>query len=156
MRRRLYLFWCLALLAFAGLATCGDIERDNPFDPNSGGEAFLRQQIIGEWERDVDGENQVYIFKSDGGVEWRSYSSPAGGIVDRNAPFPQTRVITFLGTWTLEGKTLALRFTTPLTNDPEAPPPSLPTGDLLVEAEVRRDFLTLRDQDGARQFSRLF
>jgi len=143
--------------ALALLATCGEPERDNPFDPSfKDGEVLLRRQIVGEWERDADGENQVYAFKADGAVEWRDYSAPDGGPVDRTAPFPQTLVLTYSGTYVLEGRTLKLVFTQVQTNEP-AGVKSPPDDDArLLRVALRGDLLTLSEGGRDRRFSRLF
>ena len=143
--------------ALALLATCGEPERDNPFDPRfADGEVLLRRQIVGEWERDADGENQVYAFKADGVVEWRDYSAPDGGLVDRAAPFPQTLLLTRSGTYVLEGRTLKLVFTQVQTNEPAGVAPPLDDDERLLRVSIRGDLLTLSGDGRDRRFSRLF
>jgi hypothetical protein len=141
----------------AFLAACGELERDNPFDPRvSEGEALLRTQILGEWELDEDGENQVYVFRADGSVERRDYSAPGGGLVERGAPFPQTLVISRSGTYGLEGKNLSIVFTQIQTNEPAGVPPPLDPDGLLLRLEVRGDRLTFSGDSRERSFTRLF
>ncbi|MFH1571781.1 MAG: hypothetical protein ABIL09_27575, partial [Gemmatimonadota bacterium] len=88
------------------VAACSDLARDNPVDPRVNGGLTLRQQLVGTWSRDEAQANELFTFKSDGRVELKSYSSPSGGAVDRNATFPQTRVRIYEGTFTLVGDQL--------------------------------------------------
>ena len=109
----------------------------------------LAEQLIGSWSLDEGDENVVYFFKINGGVELRSYLAPEGGVVDRNAAFPQTRVIPFTGTYRLEGRTLTLSFTSAQSNDPDEIP-LLPQNDEVVRTSIARDTLTL-EGDGRRR-----
>jgi len=141
-------------MVVAALVTvgCGDLERNNPADPRVSGGIHLAEQLIGSWSLDEGDENVVYFFKTNGGVELRSYFAPEGGVVDRNAAFPQTRVITFTGTYRLEGRTLTLSFTSAQSNDPNEIP-LLPRDDEVVRTSIGRDALTL-EGDGRKRFYR--
>jgi hypothetical protein len=137
------------------LAGCGEPERDNPLDPWVSRTIDLQEEIIGSWGRDDAEKNEVYTFKVGGRVELRDFSSPSGGAVDRNAPFPQTLVVTLAGTYELTGSVLRLSFTQAQSNDPSGRVPSLPGGDRQVVVGIRRDVLTVQEADGVRQYTRL-
>ena len=137
------------------LAGCGNFERSNPFDPAGGRPVEIGDLLIGTWSREDSEKNEVYTFKRDGRVELRDYSSPGGGEVDRDAPFPQTLVVVYSGTYTLIGNLLRISFTDVQINDPEGLPPSLPPSDKVVEIEVTADRLVMREWDGDRIYTRM-
>ena len=141
-----------ALLTTLALFSCGDLARDNPWDPEGGG-LDLDAEIVGRWSLDEGSENQIYVFRTDQRVELKQYTSPDGGPLDRNATFPQTRVRIFAGTYRLVGNLLEIVFTTdPISNDPDdvVTNPPLRT----VEISIRRDTLTLKENDGPRLYRR--
>ena len=146
------IFVCIAVAAFVAVG-CGDLKRDNPADPQVSGGVHLSDQLIGSWSLDEGDENLVYFFKTNGGVELRSYSAPDGGLVDRNAPFPQTRVITFTGTYRLEGRTLTSSFTNAQSNDPDEIP-LLPQDEEVVRISIARNTLTMESADRKRSYLR--
>lgn len=147
----------IALLILAG---CGSFERSNPCDsanPASGEECNPTELLIGTWSREDAEKNEVYTFKRDGSVELSDYSSPDGGAVDRNASFPQTLVIRYIGTYSLVGgNLLRISFAEVQINDPEEVPPSLPPTDKVVEVVIERDALILKERDGDRVYTRIF
>lgn len=155
MRRKLYsgLIIGLALLAL-GATSCGELTRDNPVDPVVNGGQALRDQLLGSWSR-VDAEkNEIYTFTADGRVELRDFSSPAGTTVDRNAPFPTTRVRVFAGTFSLVGDLLTIFFTQAQSNDPDDVT-QVPSSQKVVEIGIRRGTLTFVESDGTRFYTAL-
>ncbi|MFH1567854.1 MAG: hypothetical protein ABIL09_07615, partial [Gemmatimonadota bacterium] len=94
-----------------------------------------------------------FTFKSDGRVELKSYSSPSGGAVDRNATFPQTRVRIYEGTFTLVGDQLEIFYTKASSNDP-ADPVTPPAAKRTVEITIRRNTLTLNEVGGRLYYNR--
>lgn len=142
-------------LLLVGLSACGDLGRSNPYDPGSGVEVNTDELLIGTWTREAAGENRIYVFKRDGRVELFDYSSPSGGTVDRDAGYPLTLVISYSGTYTLNGNLLRLSFTGVQTSDPSGVPPSLPSTDRVVSILVDATALTLAERDGNRTYTRL-
>jgi len=137
------------------LTACGNFERKNPYDPQGGGITDFGALLVGTWSR-IDAEkNQVYTFKEedDGRVELRDYSAPDGGIVDRNASYPQTLVLSFTGTYVLVGDILRINFTAVQTNDPAGQTPSL--GNKQVNIRINGNTLTLVELDGDRLYVRI-
>jgi len=142
----------LALAAAAGFA-CGEVARDNPMDPSVSGGLTLRDQLIGSWSREEAQANEVYTFKVDGRAERKIYSSPSGGEVDRNAPYPATRVRVYEGTFGLEGSLLKISFTRASSNDPGdsvSPPSTLQQ----VTITISRNTLTLNEAGGKVHYTR--
>jgi len=137
------------------LIGCGEVKRDNPFDPGSGQEIDLGQLLIGTWSRDDAEANEIYVFKGDGRVELRSYSAPGGGEVDRQASYPQTLEARFSGTYTLAGNLLRISFSNVTINDPDGVPPALPLTDRVVEISVQDNTLILHERDGNRAYTRV-
>ena len=118
-------------MLFAG---CGDLERDNPLDPNADNHIGpLKDAIIGIWSVDNEQENQVYQFSLNGSVNLTDYSNPEGGEVDRNGTYPQTLVIRFSGTYTLGGTLLNVSFTESFTNTTEVESPPVPSEPRIFE-----------------------
>ena len=140
---------CLAFLA------CGDLARNNPLDPAVPGFVPLDNLLVGTWSLDSGEENQVYFFEEDGRVELRAYSSSAGGAIDRNASYPQTLVIGFIGTYTLKGNILRLSFTDSFWNNTDGQPPRPPIDDKRVEVQIQGRTLSLKDIDGERIYTRI-
>lgn len=140
----------LALLA----SGCGELKRDNPVDPEVSGGLTLRDQLVGSWSRDEVEKNEVWVFKGDGRAELRDYASPAGGTVDRNATFPQTRVRVYEGTYTLVGNLITVYFTRAQSNDPDDKL-QVPAASKAAEVAIRRNTLTLTESDGKRFYTRL-
>ena len=137
------------------LAGCGDLERDNPVDPQSPDFiGDLGEVLVGEWSLETSAKNQVYIFKIDNSVQLYDYSSPSGGLVDRNASHPQMLLIRYSGTYSLFGNRLRISFTEALSNKPGAPSPSLPPSDLIAEISIRGRTLTMKDSSGERAYTR--
>ena len=146
---------CAALaVGLLWMSGCGDLKRENPLDPGVNGGVTLREQLVGSWSRDEAAANEIFIFKVDGSVERRSYSSPAGGAVDRNQSFPTTRVRIFAGTYTLVGNLMTLFYTRAQSNDP-ADNLQLPSGDTVVEIAIQRSTLTMTLTDGKLFYARL-
>jgi hypothetical protein len=136
------------------MSGCGDLKRENPLDPGLNG-GTLREQLVGSWSRsDEAAANEIFIFKVDGSVERRSYSSPAGGAVDRNQSFPTTRVRIFAGTYTLVGNLMTLFYTRAQSNDP-ADNLQLPSGDTVIAIAIQRSTLTMTLTDGKLFYARL-
>lgn len=136
----------MVLAAVAGLA-CGEVARDNPMDPAVNGGLTLRDQLIGSWGRSETLANEVYIFKVDGRCELRSYASPGGGEVDRNATYPTTRVRVYEGTFSLVSNQLKISFTKASSNDPGdsvSPPATLKQ----VTITISRNTLTFTEPGG--------
>jgi hypothetical protein len=138
----------LALAAVAGMA-CGELERDNPLDPDNGGSA-LGEELIGSWSREEVLANELYTFRRDGRVELNSFSTPGGAEVDRNAPFPSTRVRTYAGTYRLVGSQLEITFSEAISNDP-GENLSVPATRKLVTITISRNTLTF-DEPGGKVF----
>ncbi len=141
-------------MGLLGLSGCGDVPRENPFDPAVGGGVTLREQLTGSWSRAELTANEIYAFKVDGSVELKSYSSPSGGTVDRNQSFPGTRVRVFTGTYTLVGNLLTIFYTRAQSNDP-ADTVTLPSSDAVVTIAIQRSTLTMTLSDGKVFYSRL-
>ena len=144
----------LLVLLFA-LGGCGQLDRDNPVDPRVSPAAELRQQLIGSWSREDGEKNEVYTFKGDNRVELFDYSSPDGGLADRNASFPQTLVLVYSGTFRLLGDQLYLNFSQVQSNDPAGAEPALPDEERQVELNIRLNQLILKERDGSRVYFRL-
>ena len=133
-------------MLFAG---CGDLERDNPMDPNAPNHIGpLKDAIIGLWSLENEQENRVYQFSLNGSVSLTDYSNPGGGEVDRNGIYPQTLVIRFSGTYTLVGTLLNISFTESFTNTTEVESPPVPSEPLIFEI-IPRDSNTLEFKDTA-------
>lgn len=148
-------FVCLGIItlfAFVG-SGCGDLQRENPADPQVSGGLHLHEQLIGYWSLDEGDVNQVYFFKNNGGVELHSYTSLEGSVVDRNAPFPQTSVSIFAGTYLLAGRTLTLSFTSVTSNDPDTIP-LLPRDAEVVRISIARNTLTMEGEGAKRSYLR--
>lgn len=143
------LILALAFAAAAGFA-CGELERDNPMDPSVSGGLTLRGQLIGTWSREEAQANELYTFKVDGRAELKSYSSPSGGEVDRNAAFPATRVRVYEGTFRLVANQLDIFFTKASSNDPsDSVSPPADRRNLLIT--ISRNTLTF-DEAGGKVF----
>jgi hypothetical protein len=142
--------WAVLAVGLLWMSGCGDLKRENPL----AGGLTLREQLVGSWSRDEAAANEIFIFKVDGSVERRSYSSPAGGAVDRNQSFPTTRVRIFAGTYTLVGNLMTLFYTRAQSNDP-ADNLQLPSGDTVIEIAIQRSTLTLTLTDGKLFYARL-
>lgn len=143
----------LALLALTTVS-CGDLKRDNLVDPVVSGGQTLRDQLLGGWSRVDEEKNEIYTFTADGRVELRDFSSPIGGDIDRNSPFPTTRVRIFAGTFTLVGDLLTIFFTQAQSNDPEDVT-QVPSTEKVVEISIRRATLTFAESDGTRFYTAL-
>ena len=147
--------WAGLAVGLLWMSGCGDLKRENPLDPGLNGGLTLREQLVGSWSRsDEAAANEILIFKVDGSVERRSYSSPAGGAVDRNQSFPTTRVRIFAGTYTLVGNLMTLFYTRAQSNDP-ADNLQLPSGDTVIAIAIQRSTLTLTLTDGKLFYARL-
>ena len=136
------------------LIGCGDLNRSNPLDPQVIGGGTLQGSLIGIWSRDDGEKNEIYVFRADGRVELKDYIALDGGVVDRNAPFPQTRERNFAGTYSLVVDVLTIGFTTAVSNDPDDII-SPPTRDKVVSIGIRGRTLTLNEPDGKRLYTRL-
>ncbi|MBT6148590.1 MAG: hypothetical protein HOH74_24360, partial [Gemmatimonadetes bacterium] len=90
----------------------------------------------------------------DGSVDLVSYSSPDGGVVDRDQSFPTTRIRVFVGTYSLIGNQLTLFYTRAQSNDTEEVL-QLPTGDTQVQVAIQRSTLTMTLTDGKVFYARL-
>ena len=133
-------------MLFAG---CGDLERDNQFDPKADNRiGDLQDAIIGRWSLENEQENRVYHFAPNGNVSLTDYSNPGGGEVDRNGTYPQTLVIRFSGTYTLVGTLLNISFTDSFTNTTDVESPTVPSEPLIFEI-VPRGSKTLEFKDRA-------
>ena len=132
---------------------CGDYNRDNPFDPVVTGGLSLHEQLLGSWNRVEEQGNELYIFKSDGGVELRRFFSPDGGPVDRNASYPTTLVRVFEGIYKVVNDKLTISFTHVYSNNPDDGI-GVPAIDKVVEISIRRNTLTLDEPDGRRFYNR--
>ena len=150
LRARTLQAWAILAMSLLWFAGCGNVKRENPAD---GGET-LRDQLIGSWSRDELSANEIYLFRVDGSVELKSYSSPSGGTVDRNQSFPTTRVRVFAGTYTLVGNLLTLFYTRAQSNDP-ADEVQVPSGNTTVEIAIQRSTLTMTLTDGKVFYARL-
>jgi hypothetical protein len=142
------------LLLVLGAVACGDLKRSNPVDPVVSGGLTLRDQLVGAWSRIEEDANEIYTFADDGRVELRDFTSPGGGMVDRNATFPTTRVRVFAGTYTLVGNLLTIFFTQAQSNDP-ADAPQVPSAQKVAEIGIRRATLTFIEADGTRYYTSL-
>lgn len=152
---RLRVLLCFVVVTMAVMVSaCGDLKRDNPVDPIVSGGLTLREQLLGSWSRIEAGANEIYTFTADGRVELRQFSSPSGGQVDRNAPFPTTRQRLFAGTYTLVGNLLTVFFTQAQSNDP-ADVVQVPSASKRVEIGIRRATLTFVESDGTRFYTML-
>ena len=154
LRARTLQAWAILALSLLWFAGCGNVKRENPLDPSVGGGVTLRDQLIGSWSRDELSANEIYLFRVDGSVELKSYSSPSGGTVDRNQSFPTTRVRVFAGTYTLVGNLLTLIYTRAQSNDP-ADEVQVPLGNTTVEIAIQRSTLTMTLTDGKVFYARL-
>jgi len=150
LRARTLEAWAILALSLLWFAGCGNVKRENPLD----GDVTLRDQLIGSWSRDELPANEIYLFRVDGSVELKSYSSPSGGTVDRNQSFPTTRVRVFAGTYTLVGNLLTLFYTRAQSNDP-ADEVQVPSGNTTVEIAIQRSTLTMTLTDGKVFYARL-
>ena len=131
-------------MLFAG---CGDLERDNPLDPNAQNHIGpLKDAIIGIWSLENEQENRVYQFSLNGSVSLTDYSNPEGGEVDRNGTYPQTLVIRFSGTYILGGTLLNISFTESFTNTTEVESPPVPADPFIFEI-IPRGSNTLEFKD---------
>jgi len=144
----------MVLAAVAGFA-CGGLERDNPMDPRVNGGNTLGDQLIGSWSRAEAQANELYTFKIDGGAELRSFSAPGGEEVDRNAPFPTTRVRWYVGIYKLVGNQLQISFTQASSNDP-GESITTPATRKLVTITVSRNTLTFTEAGGKVYYTRYF
>ncbi|MEE3259472.1 MAG: hypothetical protein VX293_09705 [Candidatus Latescibacterota bacterium] len=149
--------WCKALIALLPLlVACGDLKRDNLYDPQGGNITDLRSLLVGTWSLADAEKNQIYTFKAEGqppACTLRDYSAPNGGPVDRNGAYPQTLVISFAGTYKLVGDLLRITFTGVQTNDPGGEAPLLL--DKVVNIRIANDELTLEELDGDRVYARI-
>jgi len=130
-------------------AGCGDLGRDNPFDP-AGGIAEVREQLGGDWSHESADRNEVYVFKTNSAVELWDYSSTDGDPVNRDASWPDTRVRVFTGTYEVTGKLLGMSFTTVQSNDPNDDV-AVPPTRISVEISIKKDTLTF-DKAGGRVY----
>lgn len=145
----------LLLAGLCGLVSaCGDLARDNPVDPAVNGGLTLGEQLLGAWSRADDEANEIYTFSADGRVELRRFSSPTGGQIDRNAPWPETRQRLFAGTYKLVGSLLEIFFTQAQSNDPDDVV-QIPSTRKVVPVGIRRGTLTLEESDGTRFYTQL-
>ena len=150
----LVLVFALLAQVFSG---CGNFDRDNPYDPKFGDYVGdLETALVGTWSLETSSENQVYVFKLDGGVvDLVDYSAPDGGVVDRTKSFPDTWITRFLGTYTIGGNLLHINFTSSLTNEPGAEDPTLPPSGKVLEVLITRNSLILTDSTGERTYARV-
>ena len=128
---------------------CGELGRDNPFDP-AGGVAALREQLVGRWSHESPDRNEIYIFKANAGVELWDFSSPDDDPVDRAAAWPDVRVRIFRGTFRVTGKLLEVSFVEAQSNDP-TDDVSVPPTTITVEITIKKDTLTF-DKAGGRVY----
>lgn len=133
-------------------AGCGDLVRDNPLDPAAGVTA-LRDELVGSWSHESADRNEIYVFMADPAVELWEFSSPSGGSVDRSAPWPETRVRIYTGTYQLTGNILGLSFTQAQSNDPDDAV-SVPATRISVEITISRDTLTFDKTGGKVYYTR--
>lgn len=144
----------LALLSLLLLVGCGDLERDNALDPRSPRYVDLAQLLIGSWGRNDQERNEVFIFKDDGSVQlldFTCHQSGPGDAVDRSATPP---CHTLFGNYFLESDQLRLSFTEVHSLPGEDPLP-LPRTDKVGRIAIRRETLTLAEEDGTRSYTRL-
>ena len=146
--------FAISAAIFLALTGCGELTRTNPLDPRVIGGGTLQGSLVGSWSRDDGEKNEIYVFRADGRVELKDYFAPDGGVVDRNAVFPQTRVRNFAGTYSLVVNVLTISFTSAVSND-SADPISPPNKDKVVEIGIRGRTLTLNEADGKRLYTRL-
>ena len=135
------------------LLACGNVKRDNCYDPSGGCITDLGSLLVGTWSRDDTEKNQIYSFKADGRAELRDFSAPEGGAIDRNGAYPQTLVFGFSGTYAIVGDLLRITFTDVQTNDPGGETPIL--RDKVVNIAIKGDELTLEEPDGDRVYARI-
>jgi hypothetical protein len=144
----------LALLLMALLTGCGRLDRDNPLDPHSPRFVDLDQLLIGSWGRNDQERNEVYFFKDDGAVQLLDFTCHQTGPsdpVDRTATPP---CHTLFGNYFLDGDQLRLSFTEVHTL-PGQDPVSLPRTDKLAQISIRRETLTMVEENGTRSYTRL-
>lgn len=144
----------LALLLIVLLTGCGGLERDNPLDPRSPRYVELSQLLIGSWGRNDQERNEVYFFKEDGAVQlldFTCHQRGPGDAVDRTTTPP---CHTLFGNYSLEGDQLRLSFTEVHTLPGQDPIP-LPRTDKVAQISIRRETLSMVEEDGARSYTRL-
>lgn len=144
----------LALLLMALLAGCGGLERSNPLDEKSPSYADLPQLLIGSWGRNDQEHNEVLVFKEDGSMQrlvYTCHQPNPGDPVDRNSNPP---CYTFLGSYFLDGNQLRAQFSE-VYSLPDLPTPSLPRTDTVAQISIRRETLTMIEEDGTRSYTRL-
>jgi hypothetical protein len=136
------------------LTGCGRLDRDNPLDPHSPRFVDLDQLLIGSWGRNDQERNEVYFFKDDGAVQLLDFTCHQTGPsdpVDRTATPP---CHTLFGNYFLDGDQLRLSFTEVHTL-PGQDPVSLPRTDKLAQISIRRETLTMVEENGTRSYTRL-
>jgi hypothetical protein len=149
------------LLCVYGIG-CGDLERGNPYDPANAGSVDPATLLIGSWSRADVEKNEVYTFKQNRSVLLYDYSPGPGADstvsslaqVDRNAPYPQTVVVIYSGTYTFAGNRLSMSFADVISTDAGGATPSLPGSPRVVALIVRQDELVMAELDGDRVYAR--
>lgn len=142
------------LLSIVLLTGCSDLERDNPLDLRSSHFVDLPQLLIGSWARNDQERNEVFFFKVDGAfqlLDFTCYQRSPGDQVDYNTVIP---CYTFSGIYSLAGDQLDLFFQRVDPKPDQAPVP-LPRTDKLARISIRRQTLTLVEEDGTRSYTRL-
>jgi len=112
----------------------------------------LREQLVGRWNHEGTDRNEIYIFKTNSGVELWDFSSPDEDPVDRSAAWPDVRVRIFRGSYRITGEFLEISFVEAQSNDPDDV--SVPPSMISVEITIQENTLTFDTPGGKVHYTR--